>query len=204
MCTRGSVVFFFFQAEDGIRDLTVTGVQTCALPISYINNKSAPLPDGPEVRGEVERFLRRLGYRLVLREMQHPAAVERGGVMEVSMRWQNVGSGPCYRPYRLAYRLTDAKGVSHLSVGGVTVDKWMPGSVALFTPEFFKSVPDLPGGEVVAVNDKVEIPAGLAAGEYTLSIGIVPENGVEPVVRLGIKGRTGEGWYPVSRISIRE
>src|SRR2546430_7211142 len=28
------VKFFFFQAEDGIRDLTVTGVQTCALPIS--------------------------------------------------------------------------------------------------------------------------------------------------------------------------
>src|SRR5256886_3638801 len=27
-------IFFFFQAEDGIRDLTVTGVQTCALPIS--------------------------------------------------------------------------------------------------------------------------------------------------------------------------
>src|SRR2546430_11792127 len=26
---------FFFQAEDGIRDLTVTGVQTCALPISF-------------------------------------------------------------------------------------------------------------------------------------------------------------------------
>src|SRR2546430_5074429 len=26
--------FFFFQAEDGIRDLTVAGVQTCALPIS--------------------------------------------------------------------------------------------------------------------------------------------------------------------------
>src|SRR5256886_7217619 len=28
--------FFFFQAEDGIRDLTVTGVQTCALPISLV------------------------------------------------------------------------------------------------------------------------------------------------------------------------
>src|SRR5256886_13207011 len=28
------MIFFFFQAEDGIRDLTVTGVQTCALPIS--------------------------------------------------------------------------------------------------------------------------------------------------------------------------
>src|SRR5947209_13549680 len=29
-----SVVRFFFQAEDGIRDIGVTGVQTCALPIS--------------------------------------------------------------------------------------------------------------------------------------------------------------------------
>src|SRR2546428_6989262 len=27
------ILFFFFQAEDGIRDLIVTGVQTCALPI---------------------------------------------------------------------------------------------------------------------------------------------------------------------------
>src|SRR2546430_9171053 len=32
-CNRHIVVVFFFQAEDGIRDLTVTGVQTCALPI---------------------------------------------------------------------------------------------------------------------------------------------------------------------------
>src|SRR2546427_9642972 len=30
---RNAGVVFFFQAEDGIRDLTVTGVQTCALPI---------------------------------------------------------------------------------------------------------------------------------------------------------------------------
>src|SRR5688572_1618197 len=28
-------IIFFFQAEDGIRDLTVTGVQTCALPILF-------------------------------------------------------------------------------------------------------------------------------------------------------------------------
>src|SRR2546429_3971335 len=29
--------FFFFQAEDGIRDVAVTGVQTCALPISFLD-----------------------------------------------------------------------------------------------------------------------------------------------------------------------
>src|SRR2546430_1996603 len=36
------VVFFFFQAEDGIRDLTVTGVQTCALPISRCGGRARP------------------------------------------------------------------------------------------------------------------------------------------------------------------
>src|SRR5256884_1812560 len=39
---REQLVFlFFFQAEDGIRDVAVTGVQTCALPISYIGGKAA-------------------------------------------------------------------------------------------------------------------------------------------------------------------
>src|SRR5256886_4620809 len=42
MQRSSSVVFFFFQAEDGIRDLTVTGVQTCALPI-WIGLVSATL-----------------------------------------------------------------------------------------------------------------------------------------------------------------
>ena len=32
---------FFFQAEDGIRDIGVTGVQTCALPISFLSSSSA-------------------------------------------------------------------------------------------------------------------------------------------------------------------
>src|SRR5689334_23428794 len=33
--------FFFFQAEDGIRDGTVTGVQTCALPIFTLNARKS-------------------------------------------------------------------------------------------------------------------------------------------------------------------
>src|SRR2546422_2583732 len=34
--SRRGLGFFFFQAEDGIRDVAVTGVQTCALPISVV------------------------------------------------------------------------------------------------------------------------------------------------------------------------
>src|SRR5438309_9594268 len=37
--------FFFFQAEDGIRDGTVTGVQTCALPILILKTFSGGLND---------------------------------------------------------------------------------------------------------------------------------------------------------------
>src|SRR5207248_7983368 len=39
--------FFFFQAEDGIRDRTVTGVQTCALPISIVRRASALTSNDP-------------------------------------------------------------------------------------------------------------------------------------------------------------
>src|SRR2546426_6922998 len=47
----GSCCFFFFQAEDGIRDYKVTGVQTCALPIFTACQGIASL----EVRGEAGR-----------------------------------------------------------------------------------------------------------------------------------------------------
>src|SRR3712207_2596351 len=48
--------FFFFQAEDGIRDIGVTGVQTCALPIYAIvapRGRTLPITPGA-VEGEVE------------------------------------------------------------------------------------------------------------------------------------------------------
>src|SRR5687768_18105008 len=44
--------FFFFQAEDGIRDVAVTGVQTCALPISPPFAQPT-LPSTPRARNKV-------------------------------------------------------------------------------------------------------------------------------------------------------
>src|SRR3712207_4222710 len=41
----GSQMIFFFQAEDGIRDIGVTGVQTCALPISLLRWRHPELGD---------------------------------------------------------------------------------------------------------------------------------------------------------------
>ena len=39
LCYFNVLFFFFFQAEDGIRDWSVTGVQTCALPIYITDGK---------------------------------------------------------------------------------------------------------------------------------------------------------------------
>src|SRR5256885_5440002 len=41
------VYFFFFQAEDGIRDYKVTGVQTCALPICLCRSEPSSAADRP-------------------------------------------------------------------------------------------------------------------------------------------------------------
>src|SRR5438874_9518861 len=105
------VFFFFFQAEDGIRDLYVTEVQTCALPISKADVRHAarelglPVWDAPaapclssrvaygipitsERLAQVERaeaYLRQLGVTGDLRVRHHG---DRGGArLEVEPRW---------------------------------------------------------------------------------------------------------------------
>src|SRR5205807_7306031 len=48
-------LFFFFQAEDGIRDYKVTGVQTCALPISAMMRMRGGFTVTPSLRGAKRR-----------------------------------------------------------------------------------------------------------------------------------------------------
>src|SRR5437773_7231600 len=57
--------FFFFQAEDGIRDRDVTGVQTCALPISTIVELNGDAwrigREGAIAVEEIERAMKEIG-----------------------------------------------------------------------------------------------------------------------------------------------
>src|SRR5437762_4403142 len=51
--------FFFFQAEDGIRDTSVTGVQTCALPISAAGPEPAESSDEKRTQHSIVKFVGR-------------------------------------------------------------------------------------------------------------------------------------------------
>src|SRR5260370_3870622 len=59
MLVRFFYFFFFFQAEDGIRDSSVTGVQTCALPIYHVvvvGVRRALRPHGALLRRQRDRL----------------------------------------------------------------------------------------------------------------------------------------------------
>src|SRR3989454_3378311 len=63
--------FFFFQAEDGIRDYKVTGVQTCALPICLLELLADALPQVLRIAELVDEYFqealaRQQGTRLQL------------------------------------------------------------------------------------------------------------------------------------------
>jgi hypothetical protein len=149
---------------------------------SYVNNKSAPLPDG--VRPQVEKLLRRLGYRFVLRSLRHFGAVQRGGGLAVEMAWENVGVAPCYADYAPAVSLVSAGGErAWTGVLDSSTRAWLPGTVS--------------------VRGELPLPAALAPGDYALEVAVVERDGTQPAVRLAIEGRAASGWYPLSRVSIR-
>src|SRR6266853_4646899 len=75
-------LFFFFQAEDGIRDLTVTGVQTCALPISAFGVVAA-FGTRPEIGRAVEDAKRRRAHEA----REFLGRNQRCGLRHVALPW---------------------------------------------------------------------------------------------------------------------
>ncbi len=142
---------------------------------SYVNNKSARIPEG--TRPEVERLLRRIGYRLVLRRLEHAESVKAGSKLVLAMQWENVGCAPAYHDYLLAARLGTAVVVTDTSVKG-----WLPGAKD--------------------VNVPVDVPNDAAPGQRELSLALVDPTTREPAIRLGIAGRGEDGWYPLSQVTV--
>ena len=148
--------------------------------ISSFNAKSSPVPDVWEPH--VQRWLKRMGYRFVLRKFTYPAWVKPGGALAFTSWWENKGVAPCYRPFRLALRLHNTTGDAIL-VTDADLPSWLPGD-------------NLYDGTV-------KIPTDAAPGEYDLQIAILDEHFDEPHVKLAIEGRRPDGWHPLGPIEVR-
>jgi hypothetical protein len=148
--------------------------------ISSFNAKSSPVPE--EWWPAVNRWLTKMGYRFVLRKFTYPSAVERGGRMTFTSWWENKGVAPCYRPFRLAFRLHNRTN-ERIVVTGADLRSWLPGD-------------NLYDGSV-------EVPADTPDGAYDLHLGVLDERFDEPVVKLAIEGRRSDGWYELGKINVR-
>ncbi len=147
---------------------------------SAVNNKSSAVPE--EWWPQVNEFSKKMGYRLALRRLEHPASVRAGDELELRMQWENLGVAPCYDPYPLAFELCTDEGPACRMTTEVDLTKWLPGEHA--------------------ASATVEVPADLPAGKYTLRLGFVDPNSDQPALKLAIAGRDEEGWYALSEVAV--
>jgi len=143
--------------------------------------KSSFFPD--EWRDKLDAFDRRLGYRFVLRQMTLPLETCVGLPFEVRMLVDNVGVAPIYRPYRLAYRLTQ-NGVERIVESAQDIRTWLP---------------DLNG-----FSESIALPAGFQPGDVEVSVGIVDPVTRRPAVRFAIVETAPNGWHPLTNLEVKD
>jgi hypothetical protein len=148
--------------------------------ISSLNAKSSPVP--VEWRAQVDRWLKRMGYRYVLRKFTYPVKAKPGRELSFTSWWENKGVAPCYKSFRLALQLSGPEG-NILLPTQAKLRSWLPGDNLY--------------------NSDVVIPGDVRPGLYGLSIGVLDEQIDVPTVKLAIQGRQTDGWYPMGEITVQ-
>jgi hypothetical protein len=151
--------------------------------VSVLNAKSSPIPT--EWRPRIDEFLKKMGYRFVLRRMTHPAYVSPGRTLSLRSLWENIGVAPIYHDWPLAYRLR--------STGDHVVSRWVS------TANLRRWLPDMQH----EVEDVVTVPEDVPEGSFVLDVAILDQGAQVPFVDLAIEGRRQDKWYPISTLVIR-
>jgi hypothetical protein len=149
--------------------------------ISSFNAKSSPVPE--EWKSHVDRWLKSMGYRYVLRKFAYPAKIKSGESMAFTSWWENKGVAPCYHKFPLAILLADSDH-QEILLTDADIRNWLPGD-------------NLYDGSL-------RIPDTVESGNYELLIGILDRSGKYPKVKLAIEGRNPGGWYPMGFIEVVE
>src|SRR5450759_252941 len=154
--------------------------ETLKWHISSFNAKSSGVPE--EWQPLIDRWLKKMGYRFVLRSFSYPEFVASDEKLNFKSWWDNKGVAPIYKKFLLAIRLTNEKR-SEVIITDADINTWFPGDNLY--------------------DDAIFVPQDMPAGIYQLQIGIVDRQSHEPKVNLAIEGKDTEGWYPVGKIEIK-
>ncbi len=160
-------------------DLDYIIEQSLKWHISSFNAKSSAVPEAWEPK--VNRWLKRMGYRFVLRKFTYPARVAPGGKLAFTSWWENKGVAPCYRRFPLALRLKDAQRTQVL-ITDADIRSWLPGDNLHDSAVF--------------------VPAELLPGDYELALAMLDPTSGKPLVKLAIAGRQLDGWYPLGKLQV--
>lgn len=147
--------------------------------ISSFNGKSSSIPE--EYMPLVNDFLKKMGYRFVLRRFSYPTMVTSNQKVSFTSWWDNKGVAPVYRNYIMAIRLEN-NGFEKVFLTDAPVKKWLPGDNTY--------------------NDSFFIPADMPQGEYNVQIALLDENTHKPKINLAIEGKTKDGWYQLGKIKV--
>jgi hypothetical protein len=147
--------------------------------LSSFNAKSSPVP--AEWQDLVDEWLKKMGYRFVLRRFTYPEAVSQNERLPFTSWWENKGVAPCYKDFTLAIRLkTNSR--EFVFVTDANLKEWLPGDV-VYDNSFF-------------------VPAGFPAGMCDVDVAVVDNTKHDPQIKLAIEGKLADGWYRLGKINI--
>ncbi|MBW7998332.1 MAG: DUF4832 domain-containing protein [Candidatus Glassbacteria bacterium] len=149
--------------------------------VSSINGKSSVWPK--QWQPQLERWLKSLGYRFVLRKFTFPDRVRPHGKLEITTWWENRGVAPIYRQYPLAIRLKGRDG-SEVFLTDADITGWLPGDIVYDSAVF--------------------LPHGMPGGEYEIQLALLDPHTRKPGIKLAIEGRTADGWYSMGKLTVGE
>lgn len=154
--------------------------------ISVFNNKSSPIP--PRWWGDLEEFIKKMGYRFVMNYITLPTIAKSGEKLHIESEWENLGVAPPYRNYLIYFKLIPKNRRSD--------------SLIIRDPSYHTDLRDwLPG--IHALNLDLEIPSDIKPGTYNLALALIDPFSKEVAVKLAIEGRDSQGWYNLSEVEIK-